>query len=704
MTNPVSATLEDGIFIVTIDNPPVNAASEAVRAGLAQAASQFAADRSAKAMLIVAAGRTFVAGADIREFGKPLSGLALPDVVGRIEALDRPVICVIHGTALGGGLEIALGCHYRLMLKSAKIGLPEVAIGLLPGAGGTQRLPRLVGIEQATEIITSGRQIGAAEAAALGIVDQVSDNPDPKSAGLAFTREILAAGRPVRRTSEREEKLAADRARPDLIATLRKSVEAKARGQISPVRALDAIALSLDTPFAEAMQKERAMFMELLASDQSKALIHAFFSERAVSRIPEQESGRPREIRTAGVIGGGTMGSGIALSMLLAGIPVTMVERDEEGAARGRANVEKVLDEGVARGRYDLTRRNRLAHDLFRVSTDFSALREADLIIEAAFEDMEIKKDVFRRLDQVAKAGATLASNTSYLDIDAIASVTNRPADVLGLHFFSPAHIMKLLEIVVAKNTSADTAMTGFALAKALGKTGVRAGVCDGFIGNRILERYLRLAATMVEDGTSPYAIDRAVVGFGYPMGPHQMGDLAGLDIGWLARKRRIAEGYKGRYAFDYLDRLAEMKRLGQKTGRGCYIYPEGARKGEEDPEFLALIEEIRKEKAIAVRPALSEAEIIRRYLAIMINEGARVVEEGIALRPLDVDMVMLAGYGFPRWRGGPMHYVDSIGLAKVLADLEEFAAEDQEFYKPADLLVELVRKGQTFASLNDRS
>jgi 3-hydroxyacyl-CoA dehydrogenase len=703
MTNPVSTTQEDGIFIVTIDNPPVNAASEAVRAGLAQAASQFAADGSSKAMLIVAAGRTFVAGADIREFGKPLSGLALPDVVGRLEALDRPVFCVIHGTALGGGLEIALGCHYRLMLKSAKIGLPEVAIGLLPGAGGTQRLPRLVGIEAATEIITSGRQIGAAEAETLDIIDQVSDNPDPRSAGLAFARALLAAGCPVRRTSEREDRLVADRARPELIANLRKSVEAKARGQISPVRALEAVALSLDTPFAEAMKAERAMFMELLASEQSKALIHAFFAERAVTRIPEQETGKAREIGSAGVIGGGTMGSGITLSMLMAGIPVTMVERDEASAARGRANVEKVLDEGVRRGKHDAAHRDRLANELFRVTTDFSALGQVDLVIEAAFEDMEVKKDVFRRLDQVARSGATLASNTSYLNVDEIAAVTNRPADVLGLHFFSPAHIMKLLEIVAAKNASADTIMTGFALARKLGKTGVRAGVCDGFIGNRILERYLRAAAYMVEAGTSPYAIDEAVVAFGYPMGPHQMGDLAGLDIGWMARKRRIAEGYQGRYAFDYLDRLAELGRFGQKTGRGCYIYPEGARKGEQDPEFLAVIEDIRSAKGLGVPAPLSPGDIMRRYMAIMVNEGARVVEEGIALRPLDVDVVMLSGYGFPRWRGGPMHYADSVGLAMILADIEEFAVEDADFWAPSALLRNLAESGGTFASLNNR-
>ena len=410
MTSPVSSVLEDEILVVTIDNPPVNAASAAVRSGLAEEARKFAANDAARAMVITAAGRTFMAGADIKEFGKPFQGPAHPDLIAGIEALDKPVICVIHGTALGAGLELAIGCHYRVALSSAKIGLPEVNIGLLPGAGGTQRLPRLCGVETAADIMTTGRHVGAAEALNHGIIDRIDDGKDPRAAGLAFAKHIIESRMPVRRTRDNDEKLRPARNNPAILETIRNAVKAKARGQISPVRAIDALELSLNTPFDEAMKREREMFMDLLATDQSKALIHAFFAERAVSKIPEQETGSPREIRTAGVVGGGTMGSGITLSMLFAGIPVTMVERDETQAARGRANVEKILDEGVARGKFSQADRDRMANELYSVTTDFSALGQADLIIEAAFEDMEVKRDVFRRLDQVAKAGAVICS------------------------------------------------------------------------------------------------------------------------------------------------------------------------------------------------------------------------------------------------------------------------------------------------------
>ncbi len=701
MTTAVNTRLEDDIFLIEIDNPPVNAASAAVREGVADAIRQFAAEDKAKAAVIYGAGRTFVAGADIREFGKLPSGIMLPESIQIVEDSEKPVVAVIHGTALGGGLELTLGSHFRVALKGSKVGLPEVAIGVMPGAGGTQRLPRLIGFEAAAEIIASGRQVSAKEALQLGIIDVIEDMDDPKAAGIAVARRVIDENLPIRRVSAMDEKVVPYKGNTDFFDAIRAEVKKKARGQISPVRAIDALEAAANLPFAEGMVKEREIFIELMNSDQCKALIHAFFAEREVAKVPELANGKAKEIRKAGVIGGGTMGSGITLSMLFAGIPVTMVERDEESAERGRANVTKVLDDGIKKGRYDEAYRDHLLNELYDVTTDFEALGDADIIIEAAFEMLEVKQDLFRTLDKVARPDAILASNTSYLDINKIASVTSRPENVLGLHFFSPAHIMKLLEIVVADKTSADAVATGFALAKKLKKIGVRAGVCDGFIGNRILEVYLKAAAFMVEEGTSPYAIDKAVLGFGYPMGPHQMGDLAGLDIGLMARKRRIAEGYKGRYAFEYLDWLAENGRLGQKTGRGCYDYSADPRKGAEDPEFLAEVERIRREKGIPQKGELSSEEIIRRYMAAMINEGAKVVQEGIALRPLDVDIVMLSGYGSPRWRGGPMQYADTVGLDKVLADLKEFSNDDPVFWKPAKLIEDLVAKGKNFSSLN---
>ncbi len=701
MTTAVNTRLEGDVFLIEINNPPVNAASAAVRQGVADAIAEFSATEEAKAAVIYGAGRTFVAGADIKEFGKLPKGIMLPETIQIVEDSKKPVITVIHGTALGGGLELALGSHFRVALKGAKVGLPEVAIGVMPGAGGTQRLPRLIGFEAAADIIATGRQVAANEALQLGIIDAIEDVDDPKAAGTIVARHVIDDNLPIRRVSALNEKVEARKGDTAFFDAIRAEVKRKAKGQISPVRAIDALELAANVPFAEGMVKERDIFIELMNSSQCKALIHAFFSEREVAKVPELATGTAKDIQKAGVIGGGTMGSGITLSMLFAGIPVTMVERDAESAERGRANVTKVLNDGIKKGRYDEAYRDHVMNTLYSVTTDFEALGDCDIIIEAAFEMLDIKREVFTTLEKVAKPDAILASNTSYLDINKIAEVTSRPQNVLGLHFFSPAHIMKLLEIVVADKTSADAVATGFALARKLKKIGVRAGVCDGFIGNRILEVYMKAAAFMVEEGTSPYSIDKAVLGFGYPMGPHQMGDLAGLDIGLMSRKRRIAEGYKGRYAFEYLDWLGEKGDLGQKTGRGCYDYSADPRKGAENPEFLAAIERIRQEKGIEQKGELSADEIMRRYMAAMINEGAKVVEEGIALRPLDVDIVMLSGYGSPRWRGGPMHHADERGLANILADLNEFAKQDPVFWKPAKLIEDLVARGENFASLN---
>ena len=699
MAGPVTTERRGEIALIVVDNPPVNALSQAVRQGLDEAVAAAQAEDGVEALVIAGAGRTFIAGADIREFGKPPQPPALPEVINRIEAGAKPVIVALHGTALGGGLEVALGCHYRVALPGAKVGLPEVTLGLIPGAGGTQRTPRLIGAGKALDLITSGRHVGAEEALALGLIDEIAAGEDPVAAGVAFAETVLAEGRPVRRSGEVEDKVAADRGDAALFAEARAALEKKARGLFSPFKCVDAVEAAVTLPFAEGLKRERALFLECMDSPQRAGLIHAFFAEREVRKIPEAKA-EPRGIASVGVIGGGTMGAGIAISLMTAGIPVVLVERDEESLARGRANVERILDGGVKRGKMTAEARDDLLASKLTGALDYAALAEVDLAIEAVFEDMAVKQAVFRQLDAALKPGAILASNTSYLDIDEIAAVTARPQDVIGFHFFSPANIMKLLEVVVAKKTAPDAVASGFALAKRLGKVAVRAGVCDGFIGNRMLSVYRRQADYMLEDGASPYAIDAALRNFGYPMGPYAVADLAGLDIGWANRKRLApTRDPKERYV-EIADRICERGWFGQKTGRGFYLYPDGARVGTPDPEVEAIIAEERARKGIAPRD-FGEEEILRRYLAAMINEGARIVEEGIALRPLDVDVTLLYGYGFPRWRGGPMKYADLRGLDGILADIRGYQAEDPATWPPAKLLIDLVEKGETFDSLN---
>ncbi|QGZ34753.1 3-hydroxyacyl-CoA dehydrogenase NAD-binding domain-containing protein [Stappia indica] len=698
VTDPVRYSVQDGIAVIAVDNPPVNALSQAVRAGLAEAIARLAGDDQARAGVIYGTGRTFIAGADIREFGKPMAEPFLPDVIAAIEACGKPVVAALHGTALGGGLEVALGCHARVALSSAKVGLPEVTLGILPGAGGTQRLPRIAGAAAALDLITSGRHVAAVEALKLGIVDAVVDGDDPLAAGLAHARR-LAEGEATGRRSGEIDPGAKDEA---LFADWRAKTKKSARGQISPLVAIDAIEAAYDLPFNEGMARERELFKELMASDQRAGLIHAFFAERAVAKIPEAEAASPREVASIGVIGGGTMGSGIAVAALNAGLPVTLVERDEASVERARGIVSKLLDDGVRRGKLSEARRDQILSRDFSTATDYSALAETDLVIEAVFEDMDVKKDVFKRLDGIAKAGAILATNTSYLDVNEIAAATARPQDVIGFHFFSPAHVMRLLEVVVADKTGADVVATGFALAKKLRKVAVRAGVCDGFIGNRLLNTYRKAADYMVEDGASPYQIDAALVAFGFPMGPFAVSDLAGLDIAWAGRKRRAATRDPRERTVGIADRICERGWFGQKTGRGYYLYEAGARRGSPDPEVEAIIAAEREAKGIVPR-SFTDEEIVSRYMAAMINEAAKIVEEGIALRPLDVDVTMLAGYGFPRWRGGPMHYADRLGLDTVLAELRRLGAEDAFFWEPAPLLVRLAEDGKTFASLNER-
>ncbi|REG59191.1 short chain enoyl-CoA hydratase /3-hydroxyacyl-CoA dehydrogenase [Paraburkholderia sp. BL6669N2] len=694
----VTRELRGKVLLVTIDHAPVNALSADVRRGLLAAVEAADADTVVEAVLILGAGRNFIAGADIREFGKPPVPPSLPDVCNRIEACTKPVIAAIHGAALGGGLEVALAAHYRIAVDGAKLGLPEVQLGLLPGAGGTQRTPRLIGAQAALDLILSGRHASAKEALAFGLIDRLGNSDDILAEGLAYVHELLAAHASVRRTrdasalSERAASLAA-------VATARAETAKKSRGLFSPLKIVDAVEAAIEQPFDDGLRLERKLFLECIDSPQRAGLIHAFFAEREVLKAPETRDAKPRGLNTIGVVGGGTMGAGIAVAVLDAGLPVTMIERDDASLARGRAHIEKVYDGLIAKGRLSVEKKAALMAR-WSGSTSYDALAGADLVIEAVFEDLAVKQAVFAELDRVCKAGAVLATNTSYLDIDAIASSISRPADVIGLHFFSPANIMKLLEVVVPKQVSADVVATAFELAKKLRKTPVRAGVCDGFIGNRVLAVYRSAADAMMEDGASPYQIDAAVRAFGFPMGPFQVVDLAGGDIGWAARKRRAATRNPAARYVQIADRLCERGWFGQKTGRGFYLYPEGSRSGTPDPEVEAIIDAERVRAGITPR-SFTDDEIIRRYMAAMINEGANVVHERIALRPLDVDVTFLYGYGFPRYRGGPMKYADMVGLPKILADIREFAQEDPLFWKPSPLLVELVERGADFASLN---
>ncbi|AJY14706.1 enoyl-CoA hydratase/isomerase family protein [Burkholderia dolosa] len=686
------------VLVVTIDHPPVNALSADVRRGLADALDAAQADDAIRAVLVVGAGRNFIAGADIREFGKPPVPPSLPDVCERIESSAKPVVVALHGATLGGGLEVALAAHYRLALPGAKLGLPEVTLGLLPGAGGTQRTPRLIGAKAALDLMLTGRHASADEALALGLVDRIAQSDDTLAEGLAYAHELVSLDAPPRRTRDADglsDRAAAQAA----IDAARAELPKKSRGLFSPAKIVDAIEAALTQPFDAGMKLERSLFLQCVDSPQRAGLVHAFFAEREAAKVPEARRASARPVERIGVVGGGTMGAGIAVAALDAGLPVTMIERDEASLARGRAHVEKVYDGLVAKGR--MTPAARAARlERLTGSTSYDALAQADVVIEAVFEDMTVKKAVFAELARVCKPRAMLATNTSYLDIDELAASIDRPADVIGLHFFSPAHVMKLLEIVVPARVDAEVVATAFALAKQLKKTPVRAGVCDGFIGNRILAVYRTAADYLMEDGASPYQIDRAVREFGFPMGPFQVVDLAGGDIGWAARKRRAAtRDPRARYV-EISDRLCERGWFGQKTGRGYYLYPDGARVGTPDPDVDAIVAHERAKKGIVPR-TFTDDEILRRYLAAMINEGANVVHEKIALRPLDVDAVFLHGYGFPRYRGGPMHYADTVGLANVLADIRAFADEDPLFWKPSPLLVELVERGANFASLN---
>lgn len=693
---PVTYRRDGEIAFIEVDNPPVNALSAAVRQGLAEAIDRLAQDPEARIAVLFCAGRTFIAGADISEFGKPSVPPGLPDVIAAIEASDKPVVAALHGTVLGGGLEVALGAHYRVAVPGTRMGLPEVTLGLLPGAGGTQRLPRVVGVEAAIELVTSGRQIGADRALELRLIDSLADATAPVKAGAAEARRLLDLGAGPRRLAD------ADAPAVDAAAVedARRKLAKSARGQVAPMRALDTTVEGLALPFAEGMALERRAFTDLMQTPERAALIHAFFAERRAAQQDDLKGVSPRRLDLVGIIGGGTMGQGIAAAALSAGLDVTLVERDAASADKAAAGIGRMLDGAVKRGKLAAEARERMLSQAFRAVASYDPLAQVDLVIEAVFEDLDVKREVFRTLDGICRPGAVLATNTSYLDVNLIAQATARPQDVIGLHFFSPANVMRLLEIVVADDTAPDVVATAFALAKRMGKIGVRSGVCDGFIGNRMLLAYRTAADHMVLDGASPYDVDQAIVGFGFPMGPYQVGDLAGLDIGYATRQRKAPTRDPRERVPVFADRLVEAGRLGRKTGRGYYIYDNETPQGRPDPGMAGLLDGIRSELGAAPR-SFAPDEIRSRYMAAMVNEGAKILDEGIATRASDIDVVLLHGYGFPRWKGGPMHWADTQGLDRITANIARFAQEDPYFWQISPLLARLAAEGGKLADVN---
>jgi len=689
------------IALLTLASPPVNALSIALRTALMARLGEALADRAISALVVTGAGSAFVAGADIREFGKPYPPGAptTADLAQALEAAPKPVVAAINGVAAGGGLELALGCHARLAAPKARIGLPEVKLGIVPGAGGTQRLPRLIGVEPALDLILSGELVRAEKALALGIVDAV-ESGDLIAAAVAMAEHLAAEGKPLRRTSALEDRLAAARAKPDLFAAYRKDWTRRARGQEAPQAAIEAVEAGLSLSFTDAMARERAIFERRLTSPQSKALRHVFFAEREVAKVPDiAPSVATIPIRRAGVVGCGTMGGGIAMNFANAGIPVSVLETDRAILEKGLAIVAKNYAATVAKGRLSQAEmEKRLA--LIEGTVSYDDLAQSDIVVEAVFEEMGAKKKVFEALDRVVKPGAILATNTSTLDIDAIAAFTKRPESVIGTHFFSPANVMRLMENVRGKRSAPEVVATVMALSKTLGKIGVLSGVCDGFIGNRMLYAYWRQANALLLEGALPQDVDQAIYAFGFPMGPFATNDLTGLDISWRVRQRHIAEG-KGPFPeYAVADALVARQRLGQKTGAGFYKYAAGDRTPILDPEVEELIRDASAAAGIQRRKIAPE-EIVERCLYPLVNEGAKILDEGIAARAGDIDIVWINGYGFPAYRGGPMFYAGQIGLATVLRVMEALHARFGDLLKPAPLLVRLAREGKGFGDLS---
>ena len=692
MASPVSYALADDIGVISIDNPPVNALSHAVRKGLLDAIRTAGEDAS-RAVVIRCEGRTFIAGADITEFGKPPSDPWLPEVVDAIEACPKPVVAALFGTALGGGFEVALGSHYRIALESARVGLPEVKLGLLPGAGGTQRTPRLAGIKAALDLMTSGTPIPASAALEAGLVDRVVGD-DLDGAAVAYARELAETGAECRRTSA----LPSPELDAELLQGYRAQLEKKARGLLAPQKIVDCVEAACTMAFAEGSGVERDAFMECMASPQSAGLRHMFFAERAAARVDGLPADTPlREIRHVGVIGAGTMGSGIAMNFANAGLDVSLLEANEDALKRGLETIARNYAGGVKRGK--MTEEQAAAtRERIVGTTDYDALSSADLIVEAVFENLDLKKEIFERLDGIAKPGAILATNTSYQDVDQIAAATGRPEDVIGLHFFSPAHIMKLLEVVRGDKTADDVLATCMKLARAIRKIPVVSGVCYGFIGNRMLQHYGREANLCLIEGGTPETIDGAMQDWGMAMGPMRVFDLAGLDVGYKARQG-LPENERGDpRAFAIPDALVEMGRLGQKSGAGLYTYDPATRDYHFDDESRAVIEAEAKKLGIERREIAAD-EIVDRLIFALINEGMRIVEEGIAQRPSDIDVVYVYGYGFPAWRGGPMFYADAVGLATVYERICEFRDRfGADNWAPAPLLERLANEGRSLA------
>jgi len=685
----VRITTQSGIALIEIDNPPVNATSHAVREGLLAAVAQAAGDSAVEAIVIAAAGRTFVAGADIKEQGKPSQPPILPDVCNAIENCPKPVVAAIHGTALGGGFELTLAAHTRIATADARVGLPEVNLGIIPGAGGTQRAPRLCGVPAAIDLVTNGKPLPAPRAQALGLIDRIAKD-DLRAEATSYARELI--GKPIRRTGALPVPDFDHVAAEQQVA----AVEKKARGQISPGKAGRAVLMSAELPIAEGLARERAIYSELVSSDQAAALRHVFFAERQTAKVPGLDDVSPRTVATIGIAGAGTMGSGIAVACLDAGYRVIAVEQNEAAAQAGEKRIASLYDRAIRSKRIsEADKAERLSR--LTLAVDRAAFAPADLVIEAVFDDLPVKQELFKSLDTIVRPDAVLATNTSYLDPDEIAAVTAHPERVVGMHFFSPAHVMRLLEVVNAARTAPDVLATALAVGKKLRKLSIVSGVCEGFIGNRIYAMYRKQCEYMLEDGALPQDVDAALEAYGLPMGPFAVNDLSGLDIAW-ARRKRLAPTRDPRERYVAIpDKLCEMGRLGQKTGAGWYRYADGKRTI--DADVTALIEAASKEKEIS-RRQISRAEIQARVLATMVNEGAKILAEGIALRASDIDLVLINGYGYPAWRGGPMFEAGRMGLDKVLSKVEQLAERDGFGWEPAPLLVELARAGKTFAEL----
>jgi 3-hydroxyacyl-CoA dehydrogenase len=696
MSDVVKFEKRGHIGVIGIDNPPVNALGQAVRQGLIDTLAKALADAEVHAIVLIGKGKTFVAGADISEFGKPPKAPWFPEVLDALDASTKPVVAALHGTALGGGLELALACHYRVAVKEAKCGLPEVKLGILPGAGGTQRLPRLVGVPKALEMIVSGDPIGAAQAKEIGLVNEIVAG-DLLEGALAFAAQVA-----IRRPLPRVRDVEVDKTKVDaaLFAKATKDATARARGGQAPLRCIEAVKASVELPFDAGLKRERELFDEAVKSTESAALRHIFFAERTAAKIPDVPADTPTlPIRKVAILGAGTMGGGIAMVFANAGIQVILVDREQGLVDKGLGIIQKNYASTVSKGKLA---QPEMDARFGRISgeTDWNNLGDVDLVIEAVFEEMGLKKEIFGKLDKICKKDAILATNTSTLDVNEIAQSTSRPDQVIGLHFFSPANVMRLLEIVRGKATSKTVLATCLKLSKTIGKVGVVVGVCNGFVGNRMLHTYFREAQLLIQDGALPQQVDGIITKFGFAMGPCQTSDLAGLDVGWRIRKGLPKPPPGVRDSGAVGDRLAEMGRFGQKTNAGFYKYEAGSRTPIPDPVVEEVIKAVSKDLGIE-RRAISDDEIFERCLYSMINEGAKILEEGIALRASDVDTVWINGYGFPPHRGGPMFYADTVGLQKIHAKLQEFAGKYGKVWEPSALLAKLAKDNLTFASLD---